>query len=159
MNSLARAAYARRVATGATVALFVLILIGCMAPIFIRETGKKSDDEVFCQKGELQLKPGEELDVYYPVPYASTPNLELRDQFAGMRIVDQKPDHFRVSCTHGTLGPLALEWKARGVKGQPAVAATLDTTLAPVPTAKSPSESSASSSQVDSHVKTAADEK
>jgi hypothetical protein len=86
------------------------------------------DNEVLSQHGAVRLSPGDEQDVYYPIPYASPPNLELGDLLRiDYILLEQRADHFRVrikSC----LDLVTLTWKARGVRApaivaQPAVPA------------------------------------
>src|SRR5689334_6157534 len=78
-------------------AVFVLILLGCMN-FAIGNRVTEDQNGVLEQKGNVHLQPHAEEDVYYPVPYANVPNMELTDAFSrnGFQIVDQKEDHFRV---------------------------------------------------------------
>jgi hypothetical protein len=65
--------------------------------------------------GTVGLAPGQEIDVYYPAPFASPPNLETSpvDPFFGSVVVEQKADHFRIK----SQSPFVREvtWQACGV--------------------------------------------
>src|SRR4051794_15850307 len=65
------------------------------------------------QRGKAVVPAGEELDVYYPVPFNSPPNLLVQSTFNDCSIIEQKPDHFRVKNNN----PFSREvtWDARGV--------------------------------------------
>lgn len=69
---------------------------------------------VLTQKGSLPKASGEPVTVYYPVPYASPPNLELRDPLNKCRIIDQRADSFRI--VQDGPGMPDVNWTARGVK-------------------------------------------
>jgi hypothetical protein len=140
MNPQDRAVCVYRRITAALSTLLTLILLGCMCPVIVGERFKKKDDETLCQTGEVRLSSGEQ-DVYYPVPFASTPNLEL-DPGMFVQILDQKPDHFRIGSSV-SLGN--VDWKARGIRSLPAVGTTLETGASPV-TATSAGSGSASGS-------------
>jgi hypothetical protein len=103
-------------AGGTAGALFVLILLGCMN-FAIGNRNWESRDSVLDQEGEIHLSPGAERDIYYPVPYANIPNLELTEDFhrdGVFDIVDQKEDHFRVRSK--TWFQIDMHWHARGVQ-------------------------------------------
>jgi hypothetical protein len=95
-------------------AFLALVLLGCMNfAIGNREIA--SHDGLLAQEGEIHLGPKEEQDVYYPIPYANIPNLELTDDFSTCcKIIDQKEDHFRI---HNTcLSDIEPHWHTRGVR-------------------------------------------
>jgi hypothetical protein len=74
-------------------AALLLIFLGCMS----LSIGCKPDgDGTICQEGKVCLQGEEERDVYYPVPYASPPNLEISDGGSWYEIIEQKADHFRI---------------------------------------------------------------
>ncbi len=64
------------------------------------------------QRGSVSVPHEGEVDVYYPTPYISPPNLETDSSFNDHIIVEQKPDHFRVKNTE--LFPCDVSWTARG---------------------------------------------
>ena len=101
--------------------VFVAICLGCMS-IGGRTEIVNRDDRASSQTGKANVPGGQQLDVYYPVPYATPPNLEIADEFV---IVEQKADHFRVKNT--STFSRTVNWTARGVPivipGQPAVIA------------------------------------
>jgi hypothetical protein len=94
------------------------LTLGCLA---LSIGGKHYDHDcptadvdrcVFQQYGNLRMGQGQELDVYYAVPYGATPNLEIKTEPGEFVILEQKPDHFRLRNT-GFLGQ--ARWEARGV--------------------------------------------
>jgi hypothetical protein len=90
---------------------------------------------VLMQEGEVVVPARSEQVVYYPVPYASPPNLELdadlADLFRRCEVVEQRPDRFRVR--NPTLFPHTIGWTARGVRCAPAFVAPLPPRGMPVP--------------------------
>ncbi len=68
------------------------------------------------QRGKVAVPPGEELDVYYPVPFASPPNLRTETTFSDCSVIEQKPDHFRIK--NPNVFSRDLTWEARGVYSQ-----------------------------------------
>jgi hypothetical protein len=72
------------------------------------------------QKGNVQVAGGEEMTVYYPVPFATPPNLVIRDPAAACRVVEQRADCFRVRNTASVVaGNYEVGWTARGVQVPP----------------------------------------
>ncbi len=69
---------------------------------------------VLTQKGSFAKPTGEPVTVYYPVPYASPPNLEIQDPLNKCHIIDQRADCFRI--VQDGPGMLNVNWTARGVK-------------------------------------------
>jgi hypothetical protein len=125
---------------GATAAALMLtIIMGCMSLQIGCKTGP---DGTICQEGKVSLEGHQELDVYYPVPYASPPNLEIEGD-SGFDIIEQKADHFRLRCKvlHiGGDGRTHWNWKARGPKCSPGAAPTVIVTPpAPPPPTDGPS--------------------
>jgi hypothetical protein len=102
--------------------LFVGFSLGCMNLSFGGRTQVVSpaahDDPSTAdgvQRGKGFVLPGQEVSVYYPVPYAQPPNLQFEetDKKGYLQIVDQKPDHFRVKNISGW--NVDFPWKARGI--------------------------------------------
>jgi hypothetical protein len=93
--------------------LFPVLTLGCLSLSF---GGGSSSEEPSraTQHGSVALHPGEELDVYYPVPYTSPPNLRLEDSLHSAYLLDQKPDHFRVK-NAALFHAQEVSWTARGV--------------------------------------------
>ncbi len=105
----------RRAALAAGV-LLCLVVLGCMSISFGGKNYCCTDpQEPLEQKGELCLEAQGEIDVYYPLPYASPPNLTVDGPLHRAVILEQKPDHFRVA------GSGKLKWVARGVRASPPV--------------------------------------
>jgi hypothetical protein len=71
-------------------------------------------DGVTAQKGELNGGHGAPFMVYYPVPYASPPNLELHDPFHRCKILEQRADGFMVAMDGPSIP--SVDWTARGVR-------------------------------------------
>jgi hypothetical protein len=85
----------RRVGLAAGLTLLVIAL-GCMSfsierPEHVTYVG---NDAVLEQKGEVTIHSGQIVDVYYPIPYGSPPNLTIDDSFHHYEVIDQKPDFF-----------------------------------------------------------------
>jgi hypothetical protein len=89
------------------------LFLGCMS---LSIGDRNNDADVLDQSGKVCLKRGEVQDVYYPIPYASPPNLEVDWMDAdACEILEQRADHFRIVMKAGT-SPFGVKWKARGVK-------------------------------------------
>jgi len=94
--------------------LFLAICLGCMSLNFGGRTEVMTrEDGPGPQGGKVRLACGEELDVYYPLPYVSPPNLETERSSDDVRVVEQRADHFRIQNT--SLFSRELTWTARGV--------------------------------------------
>jgi hypothetical protein len=130
--------FSRPVASGAAVVI-VLTVLGCMSLSFGGKTYECHSGEGHCgddsyvQSGAAHLHGSAEQDVYYPVAYASPPNVELSgDDADDCEIVEQKPEHFRIH--NNSLWSADVEWKARGVRQPPALAPVPAGTTPPPPT-------------------------
>ena len=96
--------------------ILILIFLGCMS----LSIGCKTEaDGTSGQEGKLSLHHGQEIDVYYPAPYAAPPNLELSGDCDKCEIIEQKADHFRIRCNDAC--DATPHWKARGLRCPPAV--------------------------------------
>jgi hypothetical protein len=126
---------------GATAAALMLAIItGCMS-LSMSIGCKTGPDGTVCQEGKVSLEHDQELDVYYPVPYASPPNLEIEGVSDGYEIIEQKADHFRIRCkvlVIGRDGRTHWNWKARGSKCSPGAAPTVIVTPPAPPPALPP---------------------
>jgi hypothetical protein len=102
---------------GAVAAVLVLLIIlGCLSVEHSSESKSVADgDGTYGQEGTIKLNPGEERDVYYPVPYVTPPYLELSDT-AVCPLLAQQATYFHVR--NNDPSPRTVEWKARGVKGK-----------------------------------------
>jgi hypothetical protein len=112
-----------RVAGGTSAAVTALIFLGCMSISLgggSTTCESHNAEDVLAQEGETTVPAHGQRVVYYPVPYASPPNLELKSCWSSWHecaLVEQRPDLFRVhnpgafSCT--------VSWTARGVRGAP----------------------------------------
>jgi hypothetical protein len=74
-------------------------------------------DGSFTQRGELNATP-EGVDVYYPIPYKTQPNLKVGFGGAdsGCEIVEQRANGFRVKSRYNHTVQ-NVRWEARGIKG------------------------------------------
>ncbi len=106
-----------RVVVGLGLAAFVAFSIGCMNLTFggRHEIASPKEAEVAAeglQRGKSYAPYAQEVTVYYPVPYASPPNLEFEDDAKRQFIVmEQRPDCFKIKNTQ--VGA-EFTWKARG---------------------------------------------
>lgn len=108
------------VVVGVSGLLFVGFSLGCMNLSFggktqvVSPTSQETPGDGL-QRGKVYVPQGQEVCVYYPVPYLSPPNLEFEDSDnkRHLQIVDQKPDHVRVKNTNSW--PVEVPWKARGM--------------------------------------------
>jgi hypothetical protein len=107
----------RRLAGIASALAWLAIILGCMSLSIGDRTVLPDDRLSYAQEGSVRVEIGQELDVYYPVPYASPPNLEIKGP-GSYTIVDQQADHFRVRAKveGNTIGWEGFDWTARGVR-------------------------------------------
>jgi hypothetical protein len=117
-----------RVATVVAAVSSVLFVLGCLnitvggsTPIEVKPA--TDGNGVLVQEGKVQVRSGEEQLVYYPVRYASPPNLELDDSICLCSLVEQSETCFRVRFKEGVWSSHELSWKARGVPGPSPAAA------------------------------------
>ena len=124
----------RRTAGVASAFAWLAIILGCMSLSIGERTTLPDDRLAYTQEGSAHVEIGQELDVYYPVPYASPPNLELKG-LGSYTIVDQQADHFRV---HNNGSFLGFDWTARGMKValQPPLVQPVSATMPAETTAK-----------------------
>jgi hypothetical protein len=95
--------------------LCVALVSGCMN-ICVDRSWCVSDEALCKQNGSFTLKGGEELDVYYPLPYSSPPNVTVKATFHedNFALIGQYPDHFRVKNT-GHFGR-EMTWESKGLR-------------------------------------------
>jgi hypothetical protein len=108
---------------GAVVAAtaLLLILFGCMsfnierpAPPPVQFTGPVADAQPLEQRGEVHVLANREVEVIYPVPYLSRPNLTVETGSGGhVAATEQRTDCFRVRNTG--LFDHKVTWVAKGV--------------------------------------------
>jgi hypothetical protein len=100
--------------------ILLIILLGCMSISigkFSGTSGTTESDGTFCQEGEATVSPGVIREVYYPVPYAHTPNLEISDTFNNCILVTEREGSFSVR--NDSSHSVSVSWKARGQKAAP----------------------------------------
>lgn len=78
-----------------------------------------SDDGPITQTGGQQIAPGDEVTIYYPMPFQSPPNLVISENSGGPSptcyyLIDQKADCFRIR--NATATTCRFPWTARGLK-------------------------------------------
>ena len=111
----------RRVGTAAGAVSF-LVFMGCMSFAIGPHYDAPPEGGVLEQEGEASLRQLAEVDVYYPVPYAFPPNLDVTDPYHNAEVLEQRADHFRVRNTCGH--PVGVTWKVKGVRYSPAAVST-----------------------------------
>jgi hypothetical protein len=105
------------------VILTLAIFLGCMSLSIggrTYEAGSNdltSEAEMLVQGGDVRVRPHGEQTVYYPIPYAHAPNLNLGEEADDCTILEQKEDCFRVRNT--SFFAATIHWKARGMKVPP----------------------------------------
>jgi hypothetical protein len=76
------------------------------------------------QEGKISLGPHGEREVFYAVPFAGPPNLELETPLGGVfgmdsvKLKEQKADHFTIQNTDGNRRE--VRWRADGIRAEPA---------------------------------------
>jgi hypothetical protein len=104
----------------------VIIIAGCMSLSFgeksVTYAPVPSDGVAFAQEGKAALPAGGSRVIYYPVPYASIPNLSIlndeNEESEELAVVEQAPDHFKV-CNNSHFFARSGRWVARGVRPLP----------------------------------------
>jgi hypothetical protein len=82
-----------------------------------------ANPDVSVQSGKLLVAPHTFRDVYYGIPYAGNPTLNVPDHWGNAVVVTQTPTHFRVLNSSGS--DLMVDWKASGLKAPPVSEAVL----------------------------------
>jgi hypothetical protein len=106
--------------------LSLLAVLGCMS-ISIGNSDCAAGE--FKQEGTFRVQTGQEVLVYYPVPFGSPPNLEVEDTFGLCEIVEQKENYFRVRYGKNVTGWHTYSWTARGIHAPSAVTVVAPTTV------------------------------
>jgi len=75
---------------------------------------RRSEGDTLVQEDEVSIPGGQQQDVYYPIPYASPPNLTIDDDMGPIVVVQQFPDHFRISNSRPFCE--CVTWKAKGLR-------------------------------------------
>jgi hypothetical protein len=122
----------------ASVVLLTLFL-GCMS-LNIGQL-HPSEDGVLTQSGTLTYHGSKPQTVYYPIPYASTPNLTLKDSWKedDWEIIDQQSDHFTVRRKDFARGSTPeLTWTAKGLRGPPPAPPVVVTSTSAAPSPATP---------------------
>jgi hypothetical protein len=93
---------------------------------------------VLTQSGKVTCKCESQVTVYYPVPYASPPNLEIHDQARNFSLLEQRADCFRI--VQVSPGLPNVDWTARGVRSPATIAPSTSDPAPSVPPATVPQE-------------------
>jgi hypothetical protein len=111
--------------TAACVAACVgaIIVVGCMNISLGGHSAAVSvplaeEQGTFEQTGRLPVRTGPDpVCVFYAVPFASPPNLDVEDPSGQCDIIEQKENCFKVRFhANVTSSPQTLAWKARGTR-------------------------------------------
>ena len=73
-----------------------------------------ASDNRLVQEGKVFLNNKEAQEIFYPVPYAAPPHLELTGDLTEVKITEQKPDRFTIQSPQGGVhirGP--THWRTR----------------------------------------------
>jgi hypothetical protein len=71
------------------------------------------------QQGKVMVAIGGEHEVFYPVPFASPPNVQLEGNgvnWNAIKLTEQKPDHFKIKSTADFGLAQEIRWRAEGVR-------------------------------------------
>ena len=107
--------------------------LGCMSFSIGGKSEVVSHDEVGgLERGNVRVQPGQESVVYYPAPYLSPPNLEVRAGSDRDVEMSDRGIRGRTASASGTWGRhrSTSSWKTRGVK---ATGTTLVSVPSPAP--------------------------
>jgi hypothetical protein len=77
--------------------------------------------QTLSQQGKFWIGAGAGQDVYYPIPYSSPPNLQVElsqghTNLQHMKIIEQKPDHFKIDFQSPLGGGVEFRWRAEGLR-------------------------------------------
>jgi hypothetical protein len=79
--------------------------------------GLQSSGAALTQEGNAIIR-SEPVEVYYPVPYGSPPNLSLTGgPSMNCVLVEQKQDHFKAKLAPPWTNPVSITWTAQGRPG------------------------------------------
>src|SRR5207253_11137581 len=114
--------------------LFAGSALGCMSFSIGGRTEVVAPDGSCSETGTAYLLPGEDLFVYYPIPFVSPPNLVLANKYASQQyqLIEQRSDGFRLK-NLDALGNASIEWTARGIKVVPTAAPPITVGSSPPP--------------------------
>ncbi len=94
-----------------------LIFLGCMC---FNIGSQFTIPETFEQEGQVTVPANCEMDVFYPIPYATPPNLTFENGHNDCFLVEQKNNHFRIFNKNVTKAR-TIDWKANGQRVPPPV--------------------------------------
>ncbi|HYV38882.1 MAG TPA: hypothetical protein VE988_24575 [Gemmataceae bacterium] len=94
--------------------MVTVVILGCLSLNF-GGSDAVHDDHVLAQEGSVNVPPNTQLEVFYPVPFGSTPNLIIDDCNGDCLLAEQKENHFRIFNKNPSKSH-AVEWKAKGMR-------------------------------------------
>jgi hypothetical protein len=127
----------RRAALLVGVLLLIPIQTGCLC-LSIGGGGchaEAGEHGTFTQTGSVGVQKGQEIEVYYPVPFASPPNLQIDDMWNTHVVIEQTATHFRIrndTPIRQVFGGASVDWTARGIRDPATVPAIPAASVAPV---------------------------
>jgi hypothetical protein len=75
------------------------------------------EDPLFTQRGKLAVPEDVVVEVFYPWPYQSPPNLALEGSFPDLFMIEeQKADHFKIKRKGHWTGFSEISWCSRGLR-------------------------------------------
>src|SRR5262245_48508598 len=94
---MTRGVLLRRMVLVTACLLFLAIVLGCMSlSIGSHHEAVSNDESGAMERGKVTVPAHQELDVYYPVAFASPPNLTVDSTWDDCLVVNQAADHFRI---------------------------------------------------------------
>jgi hypothetical protein len=114
-----------------------LLATGCICLSF-GGCERAEADGVLTQTGKVTCKCESQVTVYYPVPYASPPNLEIHDQAKNFSLLEQRADCFRI--VQVSPGLPNVDWTARGMRAPAVIAPPTPEASSSIPPANIPQE-------------------
>src|SRR5947207_8841128 len=102
-----------RILVLAVAGALTLLFVGCVNPFGRQESAKAPPFE---QKGEIKVPSGEEKTITFPIAFVAAPELELKDDWLNnnIRVIENKPDHFRI--LNNNFEQVILKWTAKGAR-------------------------------------------
>lgn len=106
----------------ALVAGFVatVVSVGINVISFVASKPRPGGEELLRQNGAVTIGTNQDKEVFYPIPYAGPPHLTLDADgivhWEGLKIKEQKPDHFTLQYSSPFGGAISVRWKAEGLR-------------------------------------------
>jgi serine/threonine protein kinase len=94
-------------------------LIGFMISSASSPTTASPTTATMIQEGNVRVNVGDKFEIFYPVPYATPPNIQLTwddDPWHVIKLQEQKADRFTIQSTGGNAVWVTVHWRAEGVR-------------------------------------------